>query len=378
MKRVGLIMLLGILALLPLGCGSKSQGGALFSGPGEFLYVSNSSSNTIAGFRIDAGSGAITQIAGSPFSSTGRAPGRIATDAQGKLLFVADQQASSFSAYLINNASGALTPGATQTLASPSLDLVVDTTAKSVYVLTATQVWGFRFDNTTGTLTSLPGSPFSTGGLVLARRITLDLAGPFLYVTDSLGIAVFQIASDGSLLLASRFPETDTPVFGIAVHPATRVVYTASPGSAAGQPSGILGFTPGSSGTLTLLSGSPFATNLTFTGELLFVPSGKFLFASGGLSDVGALFGFSVGSTGQLTQVSQSALPASTAVAQLTLAPTGAFLYSANAVLPSARTGGSVSAFSIDANGNLTAVPGSPFTLTLTSPAGIAVTQTGP
>ncbi len=379
MKRGGLVMLVGILALVPLGCGNKSQEPAVFSGPGEFLYVSNASSNTIAGFRIDKTSGALTAIPGSPFSSTGRVPGRLATDSQGKLLFVADQEASSFSVYIINNVSGALTPGTTQVLASPSQDLVVDTSAKLVYVLTSTQVWGFRFDPTSGTLTALPGSPFSTGGLVSARRLTLDLAGGLLYVTDSLGIAVFQIASDGSLSFASRFAETTVPVFGIAVQPATRVVYTASTSSGGSQPSGILGFTPGNSGTLTQLAGSPFATNVTFTGELAFVPNGKFLFASGGSSGGVALFGFSIGATGQLTQISQTGLPTATAPAQLALDPSGAFLYSANAVLPSGGTGGSVSAFSVDGNtGNLVAVPGSPFTLTVTSPAGIVVTQTVP
>ena len=75
---------------------------------GKFAYVPNFGSNNISAYTIDATSGALTPVTGSPFSA-GRGPYAVAVDPSGKFAYVANLDSNNVSAYTINAASGALT-----------------------------------------------------------------------------------------------------------------------------------------------------------------------------------------------------------------------------------------------------------------------------
>ena len=149
---------------------------ALYGQQPNFVYTDNNSvqaANTVSAFSVGP-NGALTPISGSPFSTGGIggnggyvASTNILVSPSGNILFVANTGSNDVSAFSIN----------------PN----------------------------TGTLTLVPGSPFSTGGngnLGLALSATPD--GKFLMVgnTISANITVFSIAPNGSLTPIAGSPFT--------------------------------------------------------------------------------------------------------------------------------------------------------------------------
>src|SRR5579863_2085234 len=74
----------------------------------QFVIVANHTSNDVSVFAIDAGSGALTQVPGSPFPA-GSYPDSVAIEPNGKFAYVVNQTYPYFqgniSAYAINPAS---------------------------------------------------------------------------------------------------------------------------------------------------------------------------------------------------------------------------------------------------------------------------------
>jgi 6-phosphogluconolactonase (cycloisomerase 2 family) len=109
-------------------------------------------------------------------------------------------------------------------------------------------------------------------------------------------------------------------------------------------------------GSLTSLAESPFFTlpPPTSTQGLTMTPNGQFLY---GADFNGFIYGFSVDSTtGALTSIANSPFTAGP-IPQLVVDPSGKFLYASDENDPN----DAVLAFTIDASGSLTPVPGSPF-----------------
>lgn len=164
---------------LQLGSPTSSSGdspqGIRVTPDGKFVVVVNQGTpsaictlNCVSVFSLDSGTGALTEVPGSPFAS-GDGPGAIAIDPSGKFVFVGNTAGNSLSAYTID-ASGNLKPVAGTPLAlgtntQPS-SIAVDPAGKLVYVsIVPKQVAGFAIDPGTGALTPLAGSPFSVGAL---------------------------------------------------------------------------------------------------------------------------------------------------------------------------------------------------------------------
>jgi 6-phosphogluconolactonase len=74
---------------------------------GRFLYASERTSSTLAGFAIDAGTGALKPIGNWP---TETQPRGFAIDPAGRFLLSTGQISHSLTAYAINADSGALRP----------------------------------------------------------------------------------------------------------------------------------------------------------------------------------------------------------------------------------------------------------------------------
>ena len=77
------------------------------TGP-EFVYVTNANSGNVSGYTINATTGALTPISGSPFAA-GSAPFSVAADPTGRFAYVANLTSNNVSAYTINPTTGALT-----------------------------------------------------------------------------------------------------------------------------------------------------------------------------------------------------------------------------------------------------------------------------
>ncbi len=160
----------------PTSAAGDSPQGIRVTPDGKFVIVANQGTNNVAVFSLDATTGALTEVPGSPFAS-GQQPGPVAIDPpvlagtapSGKFVFVGDTGGNSLSAYTIDSA-GSLTPVSGTPIplgdnAQPS-SIAVDPAGKFVYVsIVPQEVAGFALDPSTGVLTPIIGSPFSVGAV---------------------------------------------------------------------------------------------------------------------------------------------------------------------------------------------------------------------
>jgi 6-phosphogluconolactonase (cycloisomerase 2 family) len=159
--------------------------GFAFGSGGKFLYVgmggTANANHVISGFAVDGTTGALTQLAASPFSA-GNDPGHIASDPKGKFLFAANAQDNTVSAFTIDGATGNLTEvvGSPFDAGGGPVTLAVDATGAFVYVgmqpspLAGTSGLSvFSINGTSGGLTPISGSPFASGqfffGVAIAK-----------------------------------------------------------------------------------------------------------------------------------------------------------------------------------------------------------------
>jgi 6-phosphogluconolactonase len=305
----------------PFVAGTEPDGVAI-DPTAPFVYVTNYSSaisGSVSAYSINAKSGALTQVSGSPFAS-GNGPQDIAIDPTGSFAYVADTQSSNVSAYTISE-SGALTP--------------------------------------------IKGSPFSSGGAPVG--IAVDPTGSFVFTANSgsNNVSAFKIdAKTGALTQVSGSPfPAGTGPFAVAVDPSGAHAYVANQYS-----NNVYAYSIGTAGALTQISGSPFAGGTNPIGVAI-APSGAFAYVSnyGSMQDVS---GYSIdASTGALTPVKGSPFEGGNGSQGVATDATGKFLYVAN------EGSGSISAYAINAKGGaLKKVPGSPFT-GINGPFGIATCQ---
>jgi DNA-binding beta-propeller fold protein YncE len=168
---------------------SQVPGSPVFSGAGafglavdvseQFLYVANPSASNpspyetttgnISGFNIDPGTGALSPILGSPFTSTaGTGPTVLAVDPGGSFVY-AVSEGSSFSiwCFAITPTNGQLAAVASSpfSLTAGGLFALIDPSGSFFYIGTAAGhgIAGYTYNPSTGVPASIAGSPFSTG-----------------------------------------------------------------------------------------------------------------------------------------------------------------------------------------------------------------------
>jgi 6-phosphogluconolactonase (cycloisomerase 2 family) len=76
---------------------------------GRFAYVANEVSDDISGYRIDASSGVLTPLPGSPFAA-GSLPISVTVEPSGRFAYVANANSNTISGYTIDASTGVLTP----------------------------------------------------------------------------------------------------------------------------------------------------------------------------------------------------------------------------------------------------------------------------
>jgi 6-phosphogluconolactonase (cycloisomerase 2 family) len=256
---------------------------------GEFVYVSNFGTDNVSVFSINQVNGIVTEVAGSPFPAE-VGPVDVQLDPGGELLHVVNNGSNSVSIFSINPSTGVLTlKDVTRTRTEPvAIAISAGATPVSIkpaflYALTdlthTERIVGYLVDESTGTLSAIPGSPYSLG-------------------------------TEGS---------------GLAMHPNGQFVYVAKPGLLSGQNS-IAAFEVNPvSGALSSVAGSPFPAG-TNPYVIAIEPSGRFLY---GLSSALNLSAFSIDpSTGALDQIAGSPFNIPTlTVNTISVDPTGRFLY---------------------------------------------------
>jgi len=136
---------------------------------GHFLYAANTIANTISGFAINANTGALTVVPGSPFSSAGgTGPSALSMDTANKFLYVSTQGASdSIWAFTWNTTSGTLTAASNSPfnlLSAGGLFLVMEPNGGFFYVGSSSgNIAALQYSAGNAAPTAVTGSPFSTG-----------------------------------------------------------------------------------------------------------------------------------------------------------------------------------------------------------------------
>jgi 6-phosphogluconolactonase len=233
-----------------------------------------------------------------------------------------------------------------------------------------------------GTLTAIAGSPFAAGGVGTGANIgsqgSLQLSsdGKYLLAADAYSnqISVLSVNADGSLTAVpgSPFSSGGIKPVSIAVHGS--LVYVANAGAGG---SNYTGFTLGSDGTLTPLANSTIALSDTASpGDVLFNSTGTNLIGT----EVGTslIDSFAVGTNGRLTAASGSPFPAQG------LGPFGSEFRPTNPTqlfVSNAHNGGmnlgTVSAYNVDGTGSLSSIGPSPYADNQNAPCWVEVTHDG-
>jgi 6-phosphogluconolactonase len=327
------IVLLVILALGLSGCGSMKNTATPTAQSTSLAFVTNSGSGTVSAFMINS-NGALSPIAGSPFAA-GAGAEFMAFDSVHKLLFVSNQTANTLSAFSVNT--------------------------------------------TTGMLAAVPGSPFATGARPTA--VTVDAAGKFVFVANQAAgsIAVFSIGSNGVLTPVAGSPFAANSPYGFSVNPSGSALYATNfPDTQISDLNTVSAFSVASTGTLSAVTGSPFADANSTSGfasgiSILADPSGKFVFVGDHMAESAVPFNVNPASAA-LTPASALPTPAATCGTtchnnplRLAVDPADKFLFSTNV------QAGTVSVFNINA-GNLTSIADVP---TGAHPFGVAMESTG-
>jgi 6-phosphogluconolactonase (cycloisomerase 2 family) len=137
------------------------------SSDGRFLYAPLIPSG-IAAFAVDSATGALSDIAGSPFATTNQ-PFSLAIGASGKFIYsIAGGSNSTIEGFSIDSGTGGLTPLVVSPFAMPSSlsSLAVDSSGRFLYAtanattLSASMILGFAIDPSSGDLTALSTSPY--------------------------------------------------------------------------------------------------------------------------------------------------------------------------------------------------------------------------
>jgi 6-phosphogluconolactonase len=339
------------------GGGGDAGAGASSAAPSPdnvagFVYVANFAGNNVSAYTINDSTGALSEIAGSPFAA-GIGPTSVAIDPSGKFAYVANGGSFDFtdtiSVYTINPATGALTSvGAASAGRSSLRSITVDPSGKFIYTTSggsrtsSFDVSAYTINATTGALSVAAGSPFFAG--TNPSSVTVDPSGKFAYVTNQASgdVSAFAInAATGALIPTVRTSTGSAPLC-VRVDPSGKFAYVAG--------SGVSAYTiDATTGALSEIAGSPFAAANGF-GSIAIEPSGKFAYLVVG----GGISAYAINAaTGALTEIAGSPFAAQSGSGAITVDPSGKFVYVA---------GGGVSAYAINAaTGSLSEVAGSPF-----------------
>jgi 6-phosphogluconolactonase len=321
-----------------LTAGPNQSAGMSASVTEGYLYVSDFLNDAVDGYSINPSSGALTAIASSPFGLGGTAPGggglSMFLEGGDTFLYATDMSGGTVAGFNYDSASGTLTaiPGSP----FPAGDNPVQAVQNGLFLYvsnlndSAGGISAYALGQN-GAATPLPGSPFPTGAVgSFPGPSALAIMNSFLYValagtaTPNNQIAAFAINSDGSLTPVPGSPFTaGSGPSQFATVPVTTTaqafLYTANV-----QDGTISAFTAADgTGILTPVSGSPYAAGTSIgsvVASLTFTDSGNFfLYASD--PQAMTINAYTIdGGTGVLTPVSGSPFPAGSAPILLAVA----------------------------------------------------------
>jgi 6-phosphogluconolactonase len=224
-----------------------------------------------------------------------------------------------------------------------------------VYVANAggtSNVTGFYLGGD-GSLSRIPSSTkFLTTANSGASSLSFSPDGHFLLVTEKLtnNIDAFHVHGDGTLSSMVVNPNAGPGLFGVLFAPNGAVLTTATGPTGASDASTISSYAINSNGTLTAVS-PDVPTDANATCWHVVTPDGRFVFTSNPGS--GTISGFSLGAQGRLTPIDGTilaTLPEGSANLDVAISADGKFLYTTDSGT------GKVSVIAVNADATLTVI----------------------
>jgi 6-phosphogluconolactonase len=229
---------------------------AYWHGGNYNLYVANAGSHNLSAYSIDQGTGALAPLSPGPSTiATGNNPTSVVVAPSASVVYVANHGGSND----ISAFSTDLTevPGSPFPAGGNPLSLAVGGGGKFLYSAnpdaTNPSISGFSIDPASGALSPLSGSPFK---FAVSQYMATDQTGSYLYVTSGASVVGYRIdPTTGALTKLAGFPvATEANAYSVSVDPTNRFLYVTNDGAA-----NVSGFTlDASTGALTPMAGPPF------------------------------------------------------------------------------------------------------------------------
>ncbi len=236
-----------------------------FDSTGAYLYVSNMNGNSISAYSVNAVTGALTALAGSPYAVSGVNPVPTQIVRAGNYLYVTESGADSVDVFSIAAGTGELkegvagSPFATDT---GPYGITVDPSGSVAYVANAGaagagSISAFTINSASGVLTPVAGNPQK---IPVDQFLSIDPLGKFLFVTESAGVAVYPITAGtgvlGTAVTGSPFATgINAGPHSVGIDPSDRFVYVGN-----AKLANVAEFTfDSTTGVLTPVAGSPIA-----------------------------------------------------------------------------------------------------------------------
>ena len=344
----------------------------------KFAYVANSGGGSVSAYSVNATTGVLSPISGSPYPA-GTAPSDVIADPFGRFLFVANSGSDNVSAYTIDATTGSLTavaglainPGSPFPAGTGPSALVTDPQGELLFVTNSgsNNLSVYSIDQTTGFLTQVTDSPFSTSGTAPAGvfaygyqgGINLSEVEAFVLNSGSNSFSGFvaNYMTLGDVVGPSsttNLPGTSTPVSGLMdntyISGVSGYYFIVNAGS---KNVSIVNIAGGLSDITNFAAG-------TNPQSAAIEPTGNFLYVAGGAAgSQGTVYAYSLNSLttsdGAVpTPINGSPFSTGNTAVSIAIDPSGQFAYVVNA------GDDAISAYTLDSStGALAAMNGTPF-----------------
>jgi 6-phosphogluconolactonase (cycloisomerase 2 family) len=328
----------------------------------QFSLVVNEGSDNISVFATDKRSGALDEVAGSPFATGGDAPKSLVLHPTRPFFYAPNENGASIATFVIDEDTGVLTqtgPVATGTLPQ---SFVIEATGRFAYVAApgSSELYTYAINQTTGALSEVASSRITFGTSV--GTIALEREGRFLYAFNPTPGTISAYAIDptsGALTAIAGSPFNAAANAALAgMHPNGRFMYVKYSVPLNNSANGLAAFAiDASTGALSEIAGSPFDTGVTPVNPVAmsFDPTGGHLYVGhlrGGGAPIFDVRGYTVDpATGALTAVPGSPFATPSFPSSLDVDGSGNYLYVTN------QLADQVTAYSIGSLGELTQLP---------------------
>ena len=195
---------------------------------GRFLYSAQLSGNATA-YSIDPVTGKLTALDTGTISA-GVKPDAIATDPSNRFAYVFNLDDGTITPFLIDATTGRLVANGTAVATIPRpFSMIIDSTGRTLYAMSTSQLQAFSIDVDSGALTALAGdNGVKELQVDTATQAVMEPGGKYLYVAhlENL-IEIYPIDAQTGALGTVRTQPLDRAAFSLSIDPTGRFLYTA-------------------------------------------------------------------------------------------------------------------------------------------------------